>query len=122
MFTPRLPKITKEEGVGLVLAVPVNPSGTTFFKESTQFWQQPDLITWRTALTYDATEALIAAITRDPTREGIRRTLAEPTFAAPGSTGTVNFQEKGDRQRKPSHVTISPIPNSNPKRYGFKPL
>jgi eukaryotic-like serine/threonine-protein kinase len=120
MFTPRLPKTIKEKGVGIVLAVPVNPSGTPFAKESTQLWKQPDLITWRTALTYDAAEALIAAIAIDPSREGIRRTLAAPTFAAPGSTGLVNFQEKGDRQRKPSYVTIAPIPNSQPQRYGFK--
>jgi eukaryotic-like serine/threonine-protein kinase len=122
MFTPRLPKTVKEKGVGLVLAVPTNPTGTRFMEQSIQFWKQPDLVTWRTALAYDAAKALIAAIAKDSTRTGIRRAIADPTFSTTGSQSVVTFQEKRERQRQPSYVTISPIPNSNPKRYGFKPL
>jgi eukaryotic-like serine/threonine-protein kinase len=122
MFTPRLPRTVKDKGIGTVLAVPVDPIGSPFMQQSIQQWGQAALTTWRTALAYDATQAIIGAIARNPTRIGIRQALSEPTFSVVGSQGKVNFQEKGERQKNPTYVTIAPLAGTNPPRYGFKPL
>ncbi len=121
MFTPRLPKLAKGKAVGMVLAVPVDLVGSQFQQQAKTVWGEKELMTWRTALAYDATQSLIAALKQDPTRNGMRRVIAEKNFAAKGSTGVVNFKDEGDREQDPTYVTITQL-TGNPKRYGFSPL
>jgi branched-chain amino acid transport system substrate-binding protein len=78
-------------------------------------------VNWRTALAYDAAQALIAAIRQDASRTGIQQALATPSFAAQGATGSINFSPVGDREEIVQLVTIAPVtPQKN--IYTFKPL
>lgn len=122
LFNPNLLRFGKTSAVGIVLAVPVNLTGSPFLQQGKALWGQPDRLSWRTALAYDATQALIAAIAADPNRNGIRRTLAQPTFETKGANGMVNFREEGDRNKEPVYVTIAPVTSGKTKRYQFIPL
>jgi len=122
MFTPRVPKIAKEKAVGIVLAVPVDVTNTPFLRQATTLWGKSDLISWRTALAYDATQALIKGLSQSPTRDGVYRALSEPDFSVPGAKGVVSFQVKRDRGQAPSYITVAPITTGSTKRYLFTPL
>lgn len=122
MFTPRVPKIAKEKAVGIVLAVPVDVTNTPFSQQATKLWGKRDLISWRTALAYDATQALIQGLSQDPTRDGVYRALSEPGFSVPGAKGMVSFQVKRDRGQAPSYITVAPLTIGSTKRYLFTPL
>ncbi|MGI0486193.1 ABC transporter substrate-binding protein [Pantanalinema rosaneae CENA516] len=115
-------KVAREEAVGMVLATPTNLIGSAFQQQATQFWGSPDTISWRTALSYDAAKALIAAISREPTREGVQRSLTQPDFSAPGATGEVKFTPSGDRQGQVQLVTIVPVNTRQQKTYAIKPI
>ena len=97
VYTPMILK-GGEAAVGLVVAVAWhidgNP-GTQFSSRSQQLWQGK--VNWRTATSYDAAQALIAAIERDPTREGIQQALSAQDFSATGASGAVKFLTSGDR-------------------------
>ncbi|MEX0271908.1 ABC transporter substrate-binding protein [Leptolyngbyaceae cyanobacterium UHCC 1019] len=122
MFTPRVPKIAKDKAVGMVLAVPVDVTNTPFLQQATKLWEQKDLISWRTALAYDATQALIKGLSQEPTRDGVYRALSEPRFSVIGAKGIVSFQVKRDRGQAPSYITIAPLTIGSTKRYLFTPL
>ncbi|WP_242541838.1 bifunctional serine/threonine-protein kinase/ABC transporter substrate-binding protein [Leptolyngbya sp. Cla-17] len=120
MFTARVPKIAKDKAMGIVLAVPVDVTDTPFLQRGTKLWGQRDLISWRTALAYDAAQALIKGLSQDPTRDGVYRALSEPNFSVPGAKGMVSFQAK--RNQLPSYITVAPITTGSNKRYLFTPL
>ncbi|PZV16684.1 MAG: hypothetical protein DCF22_04845 [Leptolyngbya sp.] len=122
MFTPRVPKIAKEKAVGIVLAVPVDVTNTPFLQQATRLWGQKDLLSWRTALAYDATQALIKGLNQDPTRDGVYRALSKPGFSVAGAKGMVSFQVKRDRGQAPSYITVAPLTIGSTKRYLFTPL
>ncbi|WP_432810673.1 ABC transporter substrate-binding protein [Pantanalinema sp. GBBB05] len=115
-------KVGQEEAVGMVLAAPTNLIGSAFQQDAVRFWGTPDTISWRTALSYDAAKALIAAISRDPTREGVQRALTQPDFWAQGATGEVKFTPSGDRQGQVQLVTIVPVKTGRQTTYAVKPL
>lgn len=122
MFTPRVPKIAKDKAVGIALAVPVDVTNTPFLQQATTLWGEKDLISWRTALAYDATQALIKGLSQDPTRDGVYRALSKPGFSVPGAKGMVSFQVKRDRGQAPSYITVAPLTIGSTKRYLFTPL
>jgi eukaryotic-like serine/threonine-protein kinase len=122
MFTPRVSKIAKDKAVGIALAVPVDVTNTSFLQQATKLWGQKDLISWRTALAYDATQALIKGLSQEPTRDGVYRALSEPGFSVPGAKGIVSFQMKRDRGQAPSYITVAPLTTGSIKRYLFTPL
>lgn len=115
-------KIAPEEAVGMVLATPSNLIGSAFQQQATQFWGAPETISWRTALSYDAAKALIAAIGREPTREGVQRALTQPDFVAQGAIEEVKFTPSGDRQGQVQLVTIVPVKAGQQTTYAVKPL
>ncbi len=119
MFTPRVPKIAKDKAVGITLAVPVDVTNTPFLQQATKLWGKSDLISWRTALAYDATQALIKGLSQTPTRDGVYRALSEPDFSVPGAKGMVSFQVKRDRGQAPSYITVAPLTVGTTKRYLF---
>jgi eukaryotic-like serine/threonine-protein kinase len=88
--------------VGMVLAVPaqqVSLEQSPFQRQATALWQGP--VTWRSALAFDATQALVAALGQasgqPPSRKGVRGALADPKFQVAGSTQLVRFSDAGDR-------------------------
>lgn len=87
--------------------------------QSRQLWV--DDVNWRTALAYDATEALIAAIERSPTRAGVQQALLSSEFTTPGAAGNIRFLPSGDRNAPVQLVQIVPG-NRSGTGYDFVPL
>jgi eukaryotic-like serine/threonine-protein kinase len=82
---------------GMVLAVPAQQVGlaqSTFQKQAKTLWHQS--VTWRSALAYDATQALTQAIAQTKTRSGVQAVLADPNFQVAGTVQAIQFQADGD--------------------------
>jgi branched-chain amino acid transport system substrate-binding protein len=122
VYTLKTLEIGTEQAVGMILAVPwhINSdSQSDFPKTSRQLWGAN--VNWRTALAYDATRALIAALARNPTRTGIQQTLVSPDFSTTGASGTIRFLPSGDRNAPVQLVKIVPGSSSG-TGYDFVPL
>lgn len=116
VYTPKTLEIGREQAVGMILAVPwhidSNPN-SDFPQKSWQLWG--GYVNWRTALAYDATRALIAAIERNSTRVGVQQALSSPDFSATGASGTIRFLASGDRN---APVQLVEIIRRSPSRSG----
>lgn len=115
-------KVAGAEAVGMVFALPTDLTHSAFRQKATQWWGRPDWVSWRTALAYDATQALIAGLAHEPTRLGIQRKLQEPNFQIPGAIAPIQFQPSGDRQGTINLMTIAPVKGSRPVTYEIVPL
>ncbi|MBD1912006.1 MULTISPECIES: ABC transporter substrate-binding protein [unclassified Leptolyngbya] len=103
LYSAKTLEIVGPESVGMVTAVPwhvLTDPNSLFVQRSRQLWQGD--VNWRTAMTYDAMQALVAAMRQNPTRKGIAEALLQPNFFAAGATGVVQFLPGGDR----SHASI----------------
>ncbi|MDJ0733914.1 MAG: ABC transporter substrate-binding protein [Nostocaceae cyanobacterium] len=122
VYTPKTLEIGREQALGMVVAIPwhinTNPS-SEFPTESRQLWGGD--VNWRTAMAYDATKALIAALKSNPTRMGVQQALTSGGFSATGASGTIRFLPSGDRNAPVQLVTIV---SGNRSRigYDFEPL
>jgi branched-chain amino acid transport system substrate-binding protein len=122
IYTPQVLQIGGSDGLDMVLGVSwhiLSDPNAQFPKTASQLWGGD--INWRTAMAYDATEALIAAIKRNPTREGVREALSASDFSAPGAAGEVRFLASGDRNKAALLVTIKKGDRSG-FGYDFVPL
>ena len=128
IYTPDiLDEVGKEATKCLVVAVPWLSSRSPnleFPQAAEKLWGGG--VSWRTALTYDATRVLLAALekTSAPTRSQLQQTLSNVSFQATGATGRIRFQPNGDRkdpqiqlvkvqdakQGQPEFVPLSTIP------------
>ncbi len=109
VYTPKTLEVGGQQAVGMVLAVPWHIDGnlkSSFPKRSRQLWGGD--VNWRTATAYDATQALIVAIARNPTRAGVQQALTSPDFTAAGASESVRFLASGDRNVGIQLVKISP--------------
>jgi branched-chain amino acid transport system substrate-binding protein len=122
MYNFKVPRIAKEKAVGMVVAVPVDPTGLPFLQQASALWKHENLVTWRTVLAYDATKVLLAAIAQDPSRISIQRILSQPNFSTPGAEGPISFQAKGNRQNQPVYITVAPLGQKREQGYTFVPL
>ena len=117
-------QIGDESAAGMVLAIPGNitgKQGENFQNDGLHIWGGN--VNWRTALAYDATQALIAAIGKNPTRQGVQRSLSAPDFSISGATGDVSFRSTGDREAPVQLVIITPKTPGKPENgYQFTPL
>ncbi|EGK84345.1 ABC transporter substrate-binding protein [Microcoleus vaginatus PCC 9802] len=105
---------------GLVLAVSWHPEtnpGSTFPKNASQRWG--GVVNWRTAMSFDATQAVIAGLRQSNTREGLQQALRNPNFSTPGSSEDVKFLPTGDRAGKPILVEVK---QGGSTGYNFVPL
>ncbi len=122
VYTPKTLEIGREPAVGMVVAVPwhinSNPS-SKFPKESRQLWGGD--VNWRTAMAYDATKALIAALESNPTRIGVQQTLTSGGFSTTGASGAIRFLQSGDRNTPVQLVTVVRGDRSR-IGYDFEPL
>ena len=77
---------------------PLNSPNPKFLEDSRQLWKGD--VSHRTALTYDAAKTLIQAIEKQqqPSREGMQQIIANQDFSANGATGTIQFDETGERK------------------------
>ncbi|MGK7895871.1 MAG: ABC transporter substrate-binding protein [Xenococcus sp. (in: cyanobacteria)] len=123
-YAPKTLQIGGRDAVGMVVAIPwhilANPHAE-IAKTARVLWGGD--ISWRTAMAYDAAQALIAAIARDPnpTRESVQQGLASPDFTAPGAAGPIRFLASGDRYQAVQLVKIEPGSRSG-FDYDFVPI
>lgn len=102
-------QIGRRDGLGMVVAVPWHVLGNPdadFPRRSQQLWGGD--VSWRTALAYDATQALITALSQNtaPTRQTIQQALSDGGFQAPGAAGPIRFLPSGDRNQSVQLVTV----------------
>lgn len=122
VYTPKTLQVGGEAAENLVLAIPWHILGnpdSAFPQAAIQLWGGD--VNWRTALAYDATRALFAAIERSPTRDGVQQALSTSNFSAEGASGKVRFLPSGDRNQGVQLVKIEPGSRSG-FGYDFVPV
>lgn len=113
-----------------VLSVPWHPLSSAdpqFVKTATQLWGGN--VNWRTALSYDALQALRSArsvgkVTPDSGVQGrvaLAQALNSSGFTARGTTGSISFLPSGDRNSNVILIKIQPGSQSK-TGYDFVPL
>lgn len=107
--------ITLEDEVGRVavegmqLAVAWHPKTNkninhSFYSNARALWEKDldyTVTTWRTAMSYDATQVIIKGLRQEPepTRKSLQKSLSNENFFFDGVTGIVEFKE-GERDKK----------------------
>ncbi len=109
LYKPETLEIGGRDAEGMVLAVPWHVQGNpdaTFPKTSRALWGGD--VNWRTALSYDAAQAFIAAIQQNPkpNRKAIQTSLTSPSFSVPGSAQSIQFLPSGDINRAMQMVVV----------------
>ncbi|MEH2209080.1 ABC transporter substrate-binding protein [Nostoc sp.] len=122
VYTAKTLEIGREQAVGMVVAVPWHIDSdpkSDFPQKSRQLWGGD--VSWRSALSYDATVAIIATLGRNPTRAGVQQALVSSDFSATGASGTIRFLASGDRNAPVQLVKI--VPGSRSRTgYDFEPV
>ncbi|AFZ00807.1 ABC transporter substrate-binding protein [Calothrix sp. PCC 6303] len=109
MYSLKTLEISKQQAEGMVVAIPWHIDGNAkseFPQVSRQLWGAD--VNWRTALAYDATRALIAALELEPSRTGIQKSLSSTEFSTTGASGTIRFLPSGDRNASVQLVRVAP--------------
>lgn len=125
VYNPDILKMGAQDAVNLVAAIPwqiSNDSNGEFFQTAQKLWGQESPVSWRTAMAYDATRTLIAAIekTSNPDRDIVQQTLSNPNFIATGATGEIRFRTNGDR--KDSQMQLVKVVKKPQGKLVFVPL
>ncbi|MDJ0681284.1 MAG: ABC transporter substrate-binding protein [Xenococcaceae cyanobacterium MO_167.B52] len=110
---------------GLVIAVPWSrqtPTSRAFTKAGSEQWRGS--VNWRTAMSYDATQAFIHSFSnnnnsRSSVLDGLRQVKLRPTET---SGNEVQFTDKGERQGDPVLVEVARGVQERPRNteFGFK--
>jgi branched-chain amino acid transport system substrate-binding protein len=120
MYTFQTLKDGQKDVDGLVLPVPWHPEtnpGSRFPENSRQRWG--GIVNWRTATSFDATQAVIAGLRQSNTRFGLQQALRNTSFSTPGASEDVKFLPTGDRAGKPILVQVT---QGGSTGYNFVPL
>lgn len=121
-YKPKTLQLGRRDAVGMVVAVPwhslANPKAD-FTRKAARLWGGE--VNWRTAMAYDATRALIAALKIDPSRDGIRAALTSSQFNTQGATSKIRFLPSGDRNQEVQLVRIE-VGSRSGFGYDFVPL
>jgi len=105
---------------GLILPVIWHPQafpGNPFTANARQLWG--GLVNWRTATSYDATQAIVTGLQHQKTRDGLQQALRNPNFFAKGAGADIVFMPTGDRAGKPLLVQVQKHPRMG---YSFAPV
>ena len=128
VYSPETLKVGKDaEEMVIAVAWDINTNQVSdFISQSKKLWSNSEKswreVNWRTALSYDAAKALIAALERDPTRQGIQEALSSSDFSAIGATGNIKFESTGDRHDAPVQL-VKIVPNQPQSNvYDFVPI
>jgi len=107
VYSPKTLDVGGKNALGMIVAVAwhlaANPN-SPFVNNSRQLWQGD--VNWRTATAYDATQALIAGIKAESSREGVQQALRSSDFSVPGATNPVRFLPSGDRNQSVQLVVV----------------
>ncbi|WP_445250001.1 ABC transporter substrate-binding protein [Microcoleus sp. OTE_8_concoct_300] len=120
LYTFQTVKDGQKDVDGLVLPVPWHPEtnpGSRFPENARQRWG--GIVNWRTATSFDATQAVIAGLRQSTTREGLQQALRNASFSTRGSSEDVKFLPTGDRAGKPILVQVK---QGGSTGYNFVPL
>lgn len=123
IYTSKTLQIGDAAAEGMVLEIPwhikSNPK-SDFARTSNQLWGAD--VSWRTAMAYDATQAIITAMANNSqvTRTSIQKSLIDDNFAAPGANEQIRFSPSGDRLSNIQLVEIRS--NNNNSGYEFVPF
>ncbi|MGG6295378.1 ABC transporter substrate-binding protein [Leptolyngbya sp. AN02str] len=122
LYTVKTLEISGPDAVGLVSVVPwhalSNPR-SPFAATARTLWRGE--VSWRTAVAFDAVQALAAALERSPSRLGVQAELSTGRSYANGATGTIRFLPSGDRNQSVQLVEVQPGLRSG-YGYDFVPL
>lgn len=92
---------------GVILAVPWfknSPESRNFSQAAVQQWGGE--VSWRTATSYDATQALIKALSINPTRDTVLQQLKDVNLSPGETSGESLSFGSGERQIEPILVTV----------------
>jgi branched-chain amino acid transport system substrate-binding protein len=100
LYTQEILKDTGQWVEGMVLPAPWSPEAYPNYATRTQqLWGAT--VNWRTAMAYDATQAVIAGLTQSNNRDGLRQALQDASFSTTGSVDAVRFLPTRDRRLTP---------------------
>lgn len=119
VYTPETLKTGAVNAEGMVVAVPwhILAADPTFRETSRALWRAD--VNWRTAMSYDATLALITGLQQNPSREGLAEILRSPSVVAQGATGPIQFDSLGDRDSKIQLVEIENTGATSRSGFGY---
>ncbi len=122
VYTPKTLQVAGELAEDMVLAIPwhINSKPEDEFGQVARKLWVGD-VNWRTAMAYDAAQALIAAIESSPTRIGLQKVLSNPNFSTLGACDQIRFLPSGDRLKAIELVTIQSS-DRNSFSYEFTPI
>lgn len=106
---------------GMVLSTPWLPetsSQTNFAENANKFWGGQ--VNWRTAMSYDAAQAIIQSLEYGDTRSDLQGVLTNPNFSVNGASEVFRFQE-GDRLGQVQLVYVGKLEQDS-DNYQFLPL
>lgn len=122
LYSPKVLEVGRDQALEMIVAVPwhidSNPKAP-YVLRSWKLWGSQ--VNWRSAIAYDATKAIVAALQKEPTRQGIQKILTMSDFATPGATESIRFTPAGDRNSRIQLVKIIPGSRSG-KGFDFVPL
>ena len=121
LYTSQTTEVGESAVANLVLSAPWLPEvvpNNDFVRASKKLWG--GRVNWRTAMAYDATQAIIQGLQQSERRIGLKSTLTASDFSVRGVIGRFSFQQ-GDRQNQ---VHLAYIGKSSTARddYQFFPL
>ncbi|MBW4439922.1 MAG: ABC transporter substrate-binding protein [Plectolyngbya sp. WJT66-NPBG17] len=120
LYTSRILTEPGNLATGMIVAIPAAQTqleNSPFEQQARSMWGKS--AQWRSSLGYDATQALIAAIQKAPTRNGIRATLSSLNFTTIGAVNSVSFTPSGDRETAIALVQVTPQKSG---RFAFRAI
>ncbi|PZV17388.1 MAG: hypothetical protein DCF20_06005 [Pseudanabaena sp.] len=121
-YTQDLLKLGGSSVNGMVLSVVWHPSvfrGSSFPSDAIALWGGS--VNWRTAMSYDATQAIASGLQQSDSREDLQKTLSSSSFSAIGASGKIQFRKTGDRSGRGILVKVEPG-NQSGTGYDFVPI
>ncbi|NJM58662.1 MAG: ABC transporter substrate-binding protein [Synechococcales cyanobacterium RU_4_20] len=121
VYSPKTLEVGGAFAEGTVVAIPWHIDASpdpSFSKRSRDLWYAT--VNWRTALSYDAVQAVAQALRTNPSREGVQQSLADPNFQTSGASGAIRFLPSGDRSGIVQLVDVQT--GEGPGGYRFAPL
>jgi branched-chain amino acid transport system substrate-binding protein len=122
VYSPKTLQVGGRQTAGMIVAVPWHidgDRGSAFPAKSRQLWGGD--VSWRSAISYDAVQALATALQTSQTRSGIQAALVSPDFSATGASEAVRFLPSGDRNAGIQLVKVSPG-NRSGSGFDFVPI
>ncbi len=120
-YSPTTLEVGGTNGQDMVVAIPWHIDASPdagFPQRSRDLWYAT--VNWRTALSYDAVQAIAQALRTSPSREGVQKALSDPSFQSNGASGAIRFLPSGDRNATIQLVEVQP--GNGPGGFSFVPL